>query len=118
MVLCVHRRQLCWERVLANAGCAWMMLHAVGWGGLRAGLQRVVRLATGRAEGAAVRAGNKIGDDGTASLAPSLARMEQLTSLSLTCTLRASAAAALSAGGCERRLCMNDVVCCALGCSG
>jgi hypothetical protein len=42
-----------------------------------------------------VRAGNKIGDDGTASLAPSLARMEQLMKLKLSCKLLASAAAAL-----------------------
>ncbi len=42
-----------------------------------------------------MRVGNQIGDDGTALLSPSLARMEQLTMLGLTGTLRASAAAAL-----------------------
>ena len=87
----MHRRQLRCE----NAGNALMMLCVWGWGGLRAGLQRVVRLATGRAEGAAVRAGNQIGDDGAASLAPSLGRMTRLTELKLSGTLRASVAAAL-----------------------
>ena len=29
--------QLCCERVLANAGNAWMMLRAVGWGGCARG---------------------------------------------------------------------------------
>jgi hypothetical protein len=91
----VHRLQLLCERVATNAGCALMMLHAVGWGGLRAGLQRVVGFAKGEPRGGGVCADNLIGDDGTASLAPSLARMEQLTELSLSCTLRASAAAAL-----------------------
>ncbi len=49
----------------------------------------------GLAEGAVVRAGNDVEAAGTASLAPSLARMAQLTELGLTGTLRASAAAAL-----------------------
>jgi len=62
---------------------------------LCAGLQRVVRLAKGRAEGAAVRADNRIQAAGAASLAPSLAMMTKLTSLVLSGTLRASAAAAL-----------------------
>ena len=72
-----------------------MMLHAADWGGLRAGLQRVVLFGKGRSEGAAVRVGNRIGDDGAASLAPSLAMMMKLTSLDLGGALRASAAAAL-----------------------
>ena len=37
----------------------------------------------GAGRGAAVRAGNRIGDDGAASLAPSLLMMTQLTSLNL-----------------------------------
>jgi hypothetical protein len=41
--------------------------------------------------GAAVRADNSIEADGAASLAPSLGRMTQLTSLNLYGTLRASA---------------------------
>jgi hypothetical protein len=72
-----------------------MMLHAVGWGGLRAGLQRVVGFAMGEPRSGGACADNQIGDDGAASLAPSLARMEQLMKLKLSCTLRASAAAAL-----------------------
>jgi hypothetical protein len=59
------------------------------------GLQRVFGLAKGRAEGAAFRADNDIEAAGAASLAPSLARMAQLTTLNLLRTLRASAAAAL-----------------------
>ncbi len=39
------------SRVPANAGCAWMMLRAVGWGRLGAGLQRVVVLARGEPRG-------------------------------------------------------------------
>jgi hypothetical protein len=34
---CIGGRLRC-ERVLANAGCALMMMGAVGWGRLRAGL--------------------------------------------------------------------------------
>jgi hypothetical protein len=37
-----------------------------------------------------MRAGNGIGDDGGASLGPSLGRMTQLTTLDLSGTLRAS----------------------------
>ena len=66
-------------------------------------------------------AANRIGDDGAASLAPSLGRMTQLTSLYLGGTLRASAGLVLFAGACERRLCMDGVCCgwggCARGCS-
>ncbi len=43
----------------------------------------------GRAEGRRVLAGNQIGDDGAVSLASSLVRMPQLTSLDLRSTLRA-----------------------------
>jgi hypothetical protein len=62
-----------------------------------------------------VRAGNYIEAAGAASLAPSLAGMTQLTSLDLDGMLRASAAAALGAHACERRLCMDDGACCELG---
>ncbi len=66
-----------------------------------------------------MRAVNLIGDDGAASLAPSLGRMAQLTTLDLSSTLRASAGFALWVDDCDRRLC-NDVVCCGLGrlCAG
>ncbi len=43
----------------------------------------------GASRGAAVRAGNHIGDDGAVSLAPSLGKMTQLTSLDLRGTLHA-----------------------------
>ncbi len=85
----MHRRQLWREPVLATAGDALMVLCALGWGVVGDGV------CEGRAEGAVVRAGNQIGAAGAASLAPSLARMEQLTWLKLCGTLRASAAAAL-----------------------
>ncbi len=78
------------ERVLAIAGNALMLLRVAGrgrwvqgcsgWWGLR-----------GASRGAAVRAGNYIGAAGAASLAPSLGRMTQLTSLKLFVTPRASA---------------------------
>ena len=73
------------ERLLASAGCAWMMCVAGGVVELGAvaggwGLRGAIRVA-------AVRAGNYIEDDGAASLAPSLGRMAQLTSLDLSCTL-------------------------------
>ncbi len=87
------------ERVLANAGGAWMVCVAGGVVGRRAvaggwGLR-------GASRGAAVHADNWIGDDGAASLAPSLGRMTQLTSLHLSCTLRASAAAGAVSEACE-----------------
>jgi hypothetical protein len=63
--------------------------------GLRAGLERVLGVLRGASQGAAVRAGNAIGDEGAASLGPSLGRMTLLTSLDLSCTLRAFSAAAL-----------------------
>jgi hypothetical protein len=70
-----------------------------------------------------VRADNQIGVDGAASLAPSLLRMTQLTTLDLSCTLRAIG----SSWGCSRVLLNagNAVMMravswggCALGCSG
>ena len=70
-----------------------------------------------------MRAENRIGDHAAASLAPSLGRMTQLTSLDLSGTLRASAAS----WRCERvlanagnALMMRAVGWggCALGCSG
>ena len=51
----------------------------------------VVEGLRGAGRGAAVRAGNLIGDDGAASLAPGLLTMTQLTSLDLGSTLHASA---------------------------
>jgi hypothetical protein len=44
------------------------------------------------------------------NLAPRLGRMAQLTTLDLSCTLRASAGLVLFAGACERRQCADDVV--------
>ena len=84
--------QLRCERVLANAGYAWIKMGPVGWGRLWAGLQRVVGVCEGATRGAAVRAANEIQAAGAASLAPSLGGMTQLTSLDLGGTLRASAA--------------------------
>ena len=77
------------ERVLANAGNALMMLRAVGWDGCARGCSGLWGLR-GASRGAAVRAGNQIRADGAASLAPSLGRMTQLTSLDLHGTLHAS----------------------------
>jgi hypothetical protein len=105
------------ERVLASAGCAWMVcvtggvvaLGAVAGGGSLRGASR----------GVAVRADNEFGDDGAASLAPSLLRMTQLTFLNLSCTLLESAAAGAVSGCWRTRLCMDDVECCGLGgCAG
>ena len=64
----MQRGQLRCERLLANAGCAWMMLRAAGWGRLRTGLERVVGIRRGASRGAAVRAVNAIGEDGAALL--------------------------------------------------
>ena len=75
------------ERVLANAGNVLMMLRAVVRGGCARGCSGWWDLR-GASRGAAARAGNQIGDDGAASLAPSLERMAQLTSLDLGGTLR------------------------------
>ncbi len=91
----MHLWQLRCELVLVNAGHAWMMLRVAGWGGCSQGCSGWWGFCEGRAEGAAVRAGNYIGEAGAASLAPSLVRMTQLTTLDLFRTLRASAAAAL-----------------------
>ena len=43
--------QLRCERVLANAGCAWMMLFVVGCGGCARGCSGLWGLCEGRAEG-------------------------------------------------------------------
>ncbi len=64
-------------------------------------LERVVGFCEGASRGAAVRAGNRIGDDGAASLAPSLGRMTQLTMLDLRGMLRASAGSC-AVSGCLR----------------
>ncbi len=112
---------LCCSRVLANAGNVVMMLRAVGWGSCARDCSGWWDLR-GASRGMAVCAVNQIGDDGAASLAPSLLRMAQLTSLDLSGTLCAWAAAVLFADACERRLCMDGVCCglggCARGCSG
>jgi hypothetical protein len=77
-----------------------------GLGRLCARLERVVGFARGRAEVAAVRAGNAIGDDGAASLAPNLGRMTQLMSLAFCgMPLRASDGLALRAGAVARSGC-------------
>ncbi len=99
------------ERVLANAGNALMMMHAVGWGGCVRGAVAGDGACEGRAEGRRMRADNRIEAAGAASLAPSLGRMTQLTSLDLYCTLRASAGLALFVDDCDRRLCDDDVCC-------
>jgi hypothetical protein len=83
----VHRLGLCCQWVLANTGCARMMLRVVGCGvghGALAGGGVCER----RVEGRRVRAENWIGAAGEASLGPSLVRMTQLTSLDLGGTLR------------------------------
>ena len=99
------------ERVLANAGNVVTMFRVVGrgrwvqgcsgWWGLR-----------GAGRGAVVRADNRIEADGASSLAPSLGRMAQLTTLDLSSTLRVSAGLVLFAGACEHRQCADDAVCC------
>ncbi len=99
------------SRVLASAGNALMMLRAVGWGGWARGCSGRWGLR-GASGGAVVRADNRIEADGAASLAPSLGRMAQLTTLDLSCTLRASAGLVLFAGACERRQCADDDACC------
>jgi hypothetical protein len=91
---------LCCERVLANACSALMMMRAVGRGGCARGCSRWWGLRSA-SRGAAVRADNQIEADGAASLAPSLGRMTQLTTLDLGGTLHASAAA-YAVSGCLR----------------
>jgi hypothetical protein len=105
VVRCVYRGRLRWERVLANASNALMMLRAVGWGGC----ERVVGVWRGTSRGAAVRAGNEINSAGAASLAPSLSQMTQLTSLNLYGMLRVSRAAALGAVASNAGKCADDV---------
>ncbi len=112
------------ELVVANAGCAWMMLRVLGWGGWARGCSGRAGDLRGASRGAAVRADNHFGDAGAASLAPSLGRMTQLTSLDLGGTLRASAGSLR----CERLLAnAGDALMmmgavgwggCAQGCSG
>jgi hypothetical protein len=78
-------------RVWAGGGC---VRGCSGWRGFGRGEPR----------GGDAYAGNVIGDGGAASLAPSLGRMAQLTSLDLSRTLRASAQLrcerVLAAAGC------------------
>jgi hypothetical protein len=71
-----------------GAGNALMMLRALGRGGCARGCSGRWGLR-GASQGAAVRADNQIEAAGAASLGPSLGRMMQLTSLDLSCTLRA-----------------------------
>jgi hypothetical protein len=82
---------------------------------LRVWLERVVGVLRGASRGAAVRADNEIRAAMAASLAPSLGRMTQLTSLKLHSMLRASAGSCAVTGACERRLCIDDDGCCGLG---
>ena len=93
--------QLRWERVLANAGCALMMLRAVGLGAVVHGAAAGGGGLRGAGRGAAVHAGNRIRAGWAASLAPRLLRMTQLTSLNLRGTLRASAGS-WAGSGCLR----------------
>ena len=85
------------SRAAALGAGAWERRQCVddvaccGPGRLRAGLWRVVGVCEKAGRGAAVCADNQIGDDGAASLAPSLEKMAQLTSLHLYGTRRASA---------------------------
>ncbi len=78
----------------------------------------------GASRGAAVRAGNEFRADGAASLAPSLARMTQLTTLNLRSTLRAIGGSwrcerVLANAGCAwMMLCVVGWGGCAWGCSG
>ena len=107
--------QLRYERVFASAGNAPMMLRAAGCSGFGRGCRGWLGLLRGASRGAAERAVNSIGEDGTASLAPSLERMTQLTELDLSGTLRASGAAVLGADACERRQCDDAAACCTPG---
>ena len=124
----MHRLQLRYERVVANAGDALMMLRVAGWAVTR-GAGASVAVCERRADGAAVRADSQwlcffepdddsnralpgIGDEGAASLAPSLGRMTQLMTLNLSRTLRVSAAAVRWAVVCERRRCADDAAGC------
>jgi hypothetical protein len=72
---------------LRTAGNALMMLRVAGCGGFARGWSGWWGLG-GASRGAVVHAVNYIGDDGAASLAPSLLRMAQLTSLYLPGTLQ------------------------------
>ena len=47
----MHPQQPRCERVLANAGCAWMVLRAVGWGGCARGWSRWWGLTRGLTRG-------------------------------------------------------------------
>jgi hypothetical protein len=112
-------RAIGWACAVANAGNVVMMLRVVGWGGWARGCSGRWGLR-GESRGAAVRAGNRIGDDGAASLAPSLGRMAQLTSLDLGGTLRAIgwACAVANAGNVVMMLCVVGRGGWAIGCSG
>jgi hypothetical protein len=90
--------QLRWERVLANAGCALMMLRAVGWGGCARGRRGWVGVLRAASRGAAGCAGNEINSAGARALAPTLGKMTQLTSLDLSGMLRASAGSCAGSG--------------------
>ena len=91
------------SRVLASAGNALMMLRAVVRGGCARGCSGWWDVR-GASRGAAARADNEMEEAGAASLAPSLLRMTQLTSLDLSGTLRALVGLALCVDDCDRRL--------------
>jgi hypothetical protein len=103
--------------------CGWMMMCVVGRG-------RCVRRCSGwwglrvAGRGAAARADNQIDADGAASLAPSLGRMAQLTTLNLGGTLCAIGGSwgcsrvLANAGNVLMMLCNVGWGGCALGCSG
>jgi hypothetical protein len=103
-----------WVGACERWQCGWMILCVAGRGGCARGCSGWWGLR-GASRGAAVRAGNQIEAAGAASLAPSLLIMTQLTSLDLSGTLRASAAAGLFAGACDHRQCADDDACCRLG---
>jgi hypothetical protein len=97
------------------------VLRDAGWGGCWRGCsgRPLARGESRRCDAA----DNQIGDDGVASLAPSLLMMTQLTSLHLSGTLRAlslraSVGRALWAGAYDGRLCMDGAVRCGLGWGG
>ncbi len=97
----------CLQPPAVHGWCCVMRAGAVVGGAVAGGRLRESRRCDA--------ADNPIGDDGAASLSPSLLRMTQLTSLVLCGTLYASAGPALWAGACNCRLSMDDVVCWRMG---
>ena len=97
----MHLHHLRCEWMLATAGKCADDVACCGLGRMRTGLEQVVGVLRAASRGAAVRAGNEINSAGAASLAPSLRRMTQLTSLDLGGTLCASAGS-WAVSGCLR----------------